>query len=387
VDQPREGERLGGLDRARLVAASLELVQAEGLDGLSMRGLADRLGVKAASLYWHVRDRRELLDLLATALLDEVPVPGPGGQWRAEARELCAAFGRVLASHRDSARILLEVPSVLEASPPADHLRGLLVGAGLPSGEAADATSMLLFHVVIERLGSTSEGHAARPEPGRPARVTIANGSRGVTLRAGTAMDALARAAKESVAAAGVTVVGSEVVVRRLRGTGQAEVELNPGPAWSIEIQGGTWNSRLLLSGLDLERISFDGGATRVDAVLPVPRGIVPIDVSGGALAVRLHRPPGTAAIANVSAGAVQVKLDALSTALAVLDAHWESPGARQVANRYELRVSGGAIQVSFDDHAPSEPGHDFKAPTPASSAPGSAVDLLLDGIERRAAR
>lgn len=385
MDHPREGERPGGLDRARLVAASLELVQAEGLDGLSMRGLADRLGVKAASLYWHVRDRRELLDLLATALLDEVPVPGPGGLWRDEASELCAAFEGVLARHRGSARVLLEVPDVVEASPLADCLRGLLVGAGLAPGEAADAASMLLFHVAVGQLRSTDEVGAG-PEPGRPARVTIANGSRGVTLRAGLAMDTLARAAKESVAAAGITVVGPEVVVRRLRGTGQAEVELNPRHDWSIEIQGGTWNSRLLLSGLDLQRISVDGGATRVDAVLPVPRGIVPIDVSGGALAVRLHRPAGTAAIANVSAGALQVRLDAFSTALAVLDAHWESQDARLAANRYELRVSGGAIQVSFDDHAPSEPRHDFGAVMPALSAPGSAVDLLLDGIERRGA-
>ena len=48
----------GGLSRERLVAAGLETLEADGLDGLSMRAVADRLGVKAASLYWHVRDRR-----------------------------------------------------------------------------------------------------------------------------------------------------------------------------------------------------------------------------------------------------------------------------------------------------------------------------------------
>jgi AcrR family transcriptional regulator len=55
-----EEERQRGLTRERLVGAALELVNEGGLDALSMRALADRLDVKAASLYWHVRDRREL---------------------------------------------------------------------------------------------------------------------------------------------------------------------------------------------------------------------------------------------------------------------------------------------------------------------------------------
>src|SRR5258708_30809587 len=71
----------GGLSRARLVAEALGLVQEEGLEALSMRALADRLHVKAASLYWHVRDRRELLELLAESILDGVPAPRAEG-WR-----------------------------------------------------------------------------------------------------------------------------------------------------------------------------------------------------------------------------------------------------------------------------------------------------------------
>jgi len=57
-----EEEKPRGLTRERLVEAALRLVNEEGLDGLSMRALADKLDVKAASLYWHVRDRSELLE-------------------------------------------------------------------------------------------------------------------------------------------------------------------------------------------------------------------------------------------------------------------------------------------------------------------------------------
>src|SRR2546421_11815700 len=65
-----EEEKQRGLTRDRLVEAALALINEEGLDGLSMRALADRLDVKAASLYWHVRDRRELLALLGESMLD-----------------------------------------------------------------------------------------------------------------------------------------------------------------------------------------------------------------------------------------------------------------------------------------------------------------------------
>src|SRR6266567_81889 len=101
--------------RDRLVAAALEVVQDEGLDALSMRTLADRMGVKAASLYWHVRDREELIELLAQALLREVRVRG-GGDWRSSALRVCAALEAVVNRRRDAARVLLEVPGALERS-------------------------------------------------------------------------------------------------------------------------------------------------------------------------------------------------------------------------------------------------------------------------------
>src|SRR5258708_22888176 len=66
-----------GLSRERLVGAALQLINEDGLDALSMRALADRLDVKAASLYWHVRDRRGLLGVLAEADVATGP-PGRG---------------------------------------------------------------------------------------------------------------------------------------------------------------------------------------------------------------------------------------------------------------------------------------------------------------------
>ena len=81
-----EEEKQRGLTRERLVEAALRLVNEEGLDGLSMRALAEKLDVKAASLYWHVRDRRELLELLAEGILQGIRRPRRGGGWRVSRR-------------------------------------------------------------------------------------------------------------------------------------------------------------------------------------------------------------------------------------------------------------------------------------------------------------
>jgi TetR/AcrR family tetracycline transcriptional repressor len=59
------------VNRERIVIVALDLLDENGLAGLTLRELAGRLGIRAPTLYWHVRDKRELLDLLAAAILDE----------------------------------------------------------------------------------------------------------------------------------------------------------------------------------------------------------------------------------------------------------------------------------------------------------------------------
>src|SRR5213594_2841498 len=111
-----EEERQRGLTRDRLVGAALELVNEDGLEALSMRALADRLEVKAASLYWHVRDRRELLELLAESILEGVTRPRARATWRQTVLAITDALRSRVQAQRDASRILLEVPDALERS-------------------------------------------------------------------------------------------------------------------------------------------------------------------------------------------------------------------------------------------------------------------------------
>ncbi|MBX5242076.1 TetR/AcrR family transcriptional regulator [Rhizobium sp. NLR22b] len=54
----------------RIVASAVELLDAEGVDGLKMRRLADRLGSGAMSLYWHVANKEEVFDLALDSVLE-----------------------------------------------------------------------------------------------------------------------------------------------------------------------------------------------------------------------------------------------------------------------------------------------------------------------------
>ncbi len=369
-----------GLSRARLVAAALDLVHREGLEALSMRGLADRLDVKAASLYWHVRDRRELLELLAESILGSVPAAGRTG-WRAAITETAGAVRSAVAAQRDGDRILLEVPGALRRSGVLSRIKGELQVAGLKPSEAAEVALMIMLHSIDQ---APAAGERELAEVGLVASVAVDSGSRGVVLLRGDDMETLIRVPSGSSAAAPAIVRGETVKVRRLRGVGYASIELSPRRPWRFQIQGPTWNTVLKAGGLDVREIKLDSGAARVECFLPRPSGLVPIIVSGGVVGVTLHRPPGVAVVADISTGAVRLKLDDFAVKAATSDLHWESAGASASEDRYELRISGGAVQVSLDETAIDVSARRVEQPPTEVAPAASALDILLDGVGRR---
>ena len=71
-----------------------------------MRRLAERLDVKAASLYWHVHDKDDLLELLADAISAEIRPPDANLPWREALERMAWEVRRVYLSHRDAAQVL-----------------------------------------------------------------------------------------------------------------------------------------------------------------------------------------------------------------------------------------------------------------------------------------
>ncbi len=369
------------MTRPRIVAAALELVQHDGIDSLTMRSLAERLHIKAASLYWHVRDRDELLELLATALLAEVRPPARRLGWRADALAVCAALERLAALRHDAAPILLAVPDALDHSQAHATLSGILAEAGLAPAEAFETATMMLSAVLVRSLRSPDEPAA---EAGRPLLIAIDTGSRGVTLRAGANMSELIRAAHDPAASSPAVVRGDRVIVRRLRGGRQGELELNPTHAWRFQVQAPTWNTVLNLVGLDVREVKIDSGAVRVECILPPPRGVVPIDISSGVVGVRLRRAPGVAVVADVSPGAVQLRLDGRSLAATTGESHWDSVAGAGARDHYRLKINSGSVRVTLEEDASIGAEPPPTAPPVPRASVSAALNVVLDGVAAR---
>ena len=97
----------GGLDVDRIVEAAWNLVDREGVAALSTRALAAELNVKSPALYWHVRNKQELLSLMVERVLGEaVAAPLEDLDWKERIRIMVREQRRAFLSHRDTGLIL-----------------------------------------------------------------------------------------------------------------------------------------------------------------------------------------------------------------------------------------------------------------------------------------
>ncbi|GAA2152068.1 TetR/AcrR family transcriptional regulator [Actinomadura napierensis] len=138
------------LDRTEIVRAALELLDAEGFDAFSMRRLAAALDIKSPSLYWHVRSKDELFDLLVDTVIGKCPLPDGDGAdpWDEQVIQLGLDLRRVLLAHPAATRLL---PGRLPFGPHglrlADHVIGLLRRAGFDDRMAGYGYLLLMFFV------------------------------------------------------------------------------------------------------------------------------------------------------------------------------------------------------------------------------------------------
>lgn len=106
--QAQRVPRRAPLSREAIVDAAVALLDEEGLDALTMRRLAQKLETGPATLYWHVRNKDELLDLILERAIGEFQPPGPDpDRWQEQIREMAHTMRRVMSSHRDLARVAL----------------------------------------------------------------------------------------------------------------------------------------------------------------------------------------------------------------------------------------------------------------------------------------
>ncbi|MBZ4418128.1 TetR/AcrR family transcriptional regulator C-terminal domain-containing protein [Myxococcus sp. RHSTA-1-4] len=95
------------LTRERVLLTALSIADARGLDAVTMREVAQRLGVEAMSLYKHVANKDEILDGLIELVMSEMVVPSPESGWKAGLRAKARSMREVLLRHRWAA-VLIE---------------------------------------------------------------------------------------------------------------------------------------------------------------------------------------------------------------------------------------------------------------------------------------
>jgi TetR/AcrR family transcriptional regulator, tetracycline repressor protein len=161
------------LTQEQVVKRAVELMAEAGLEALTLRRLAGELGVSAPTLYWHVRDKRQLLDLMAEALVardDRRPAPAPGQPWWDWLAERARVQYRALVSHRDAALVVAGNRPTEARLPEVEQVLASLVTVGFPPAEALRTLLSIGNYVIgcaVER-----QAEAARPpDPEREARL------------------------------------------------------------------------------------------------------------------------------------------------------------------------------------------------------------------------
>ena len=135
------------LTREKVLDAALRLADAEGLAGLSMRKLAAEVGVEAMSLYNHVKNKRDLLDGIASRVFESIPLPEPEQPWEDRLRALGNATFAAFNAHP----VVVRAMATDQASPHSpgalrliDSILGALLDAGLGEYHAARSYRSLL---------------------------------------------------------------------------------------------------------------------------------------------------------------------------------------------------------------------------------------------------
>ena len=233
---------------------------------------------------------------------------------------------------------------------------------GMDEPRATDSTNA--WNPIAARGTRPEEGcgggdlFAAPLGSSRSGRLRFSNGAHRVSIRSDVHMRALCHA-RFGDRMPMVGVRGGVVTIRYPRvpscdWLGQqsecpAELALNARVPWDIEVRGGASNLVADLRELRLGALSLDGGASRLEVVLPTPSSTVTVVVLGGASNVVIRRPNGVATRLRVSGGVTSLRFDDRRIGAAGGELDLRDRDYDGATDRYDVAVSGGANNVSID--------------------------------------
>ncbi len=137
------------LTREQVALSALELVDADGLDALSMRALADRLGVGTMTLYGYFRSKDELLDAIVDSAVADVEPPVLAGHWKKQLRDVVLYARRGLLLHPSLIELRVRRPVLRpEALRFSEMSLRILREAGFDAREGAAAFRLLFTYTL-----------------------------------------------------------------------------------------------------------------------------------------------------------------------------------------------------------------------------------------------
>jgi AcrR family transcriptional regulator len=159
VEQPRRTP----LSRERVLRAAVSLADDAGIDAVSMRRLAQDLGVVPMALYKHVTNKEELLDGMVDVIVGEIDPPAEGANWKDAIRQRILSARQSLLRHSWASQV---VESRTQATPVVLDYMDSLIGMFRAGGFSVDLT-----HHVMHALGTRMWGFTQEvfPTPAPPA--------------------------------------------------------------------------------------------------------------------------------------------------------------------------------------------------------------------------
>ncbi|MGY5124832.1 TetR/AcrR family transcriptional regulator C-terminal domain-containing protein [Streptomyces nigrescens] len=162
------------IDRKQVVDTALRLLNEVGLDGLTLRRIAKELNVQAPALYWHFKNKQELLDEMATEMFRRMAASlewegaegaGQGHSWQETLLVACRGLRRELLGYRDGGKVFSGTRMTDESyAGPLDGLLRSLTDVGFTVREAARAWWTAYNYTV----GLVIEEQSVYPDPGEP---------------------------------------------------------------------------------------------------------------------------------------------------------------------------------------------------------------------------
>lgn len=219
-------------------------------------------------------------------------------------------------------------------------------------GQSPQVRKSLLIPVCLLLAGCSSQT-VMRPIGAQPvgvegrhaAELDVVGGASSVLVRSADLGTALYRAQDP----AQVDVQGDVMRVSvRPGGPGNVVIDLNSAVSWRIALDGGAAEENVDLSGGRLSELDLGAGAGRITAVLPPPRGTVPVRMTGGASSFEVRLPSQVQARVLFAGGAGEATIDgAVHTGIAGSTA-LTTPGWSTAANRYSVENAAGVSSFTL---------------------------------------